>query len=49
MFKIINKTPRQYASRLVFSVEIIRLGQSLLISWDINLYHEETDTPTMAR
>lgn len=31
------------------SVEIIRLGQSFLINWDVEMYHEETDTPALAR
>ena len=31
------------------SVEIIRLGQSKLIDWDIEMYHEETDTAAAAR
>jgi len=34
---------------LYISVEFIRLGQSLLIKWDIHLYHKETDTPAVAR
>ena len=36
-------------SCLVGSVEIIRLGQSKLIEWDVAMYHEETDTPACAR
>ncbi len=31
------------------SVEVIRLGQSKLIDWDIGMYHKETDTPAVAR
>ncbi|XP_065672695.1 phospholipid-transporting ATPase ID isoform X3 [Hydra vulgaris] len=34
---------------LYISVELIRLGQSLLISNDIELYDEGTDTPAIAR
>eukprot|EP00111_Clytia_hemisphaerica_P006727 TCONS_00019448-protein len=34
---------------LYISVEVIRLGQSFLIDWDLNLYYEENDTPAKAR
>lgn len=34
---------------LYISIEIIRLGQSLLIGWDRKLYYEENDTPAVAR
>ena len=34
---------------LYVSVEIIRLGQSFLINWDLAMYHRETDTPAQAR
>lgn len=34
---------------LYISVEVIRLGQSLVINWDLHLYHAETDTPAVAR
>lgn len=30
-------------------MEIIRLGQSFLIDWDVNMFHEETNTPAVAR
>ena len=30
-------------------MEVIRLGQSWLIDWDLNLYYEENDTPAKAR
>lgn len=31
------------------SVELIRVGQSLLIGWDIEMYHKASDTPAVAR
>ena len=31
------------------SVELIRLGQSLFIGLDIHMYHEESNTPAVAR
>ena len=34
---------------LYISVEVIRLGHSLMINWDIKMYHEETDSPAQAR
>eukprot|EP01134_Creolimax_fragrantissima_P001479 CFRG1479T1 len=34
---------------LYVSVEFIRLGQSFLIDWDLNMYHADTDTPAKAR
>ena len=34
---------------LYISVEMIRLGQSFLIKWDVNMYCKETDTPAVAR
>lgn len=34
---------------LYVSVEIIRLAQSWLVNWDVKIYHEETDTPAVAR
>ena len=32
-----------------YSVEIIRLGQSLFINWDANMYYAPKDTPAVAR
>jgi len=34
---------------LYVSVELIRLGQSFFINWDLKMYHAENDTPAMAR
>lgn len=34
---------------LYVSVEVIRFALSLLINWDIEMYHKETDTPAKAR
>ncbi|KNC78142.1 hypothetical protein SARC_09412, partial [Sphaeroforma arctica JP610] len=34
---------------LYVSVEIIRLGQSWLIDWDLKMYHAPSDTPAHAR
>eukprot|EP00123_Amoebidium_parasiticum_P018387 comp24187_c0_seq2/m.44324 comp24187_c0_seq2/g.44324 ORF comp24187_c0_seq2/g.44324 comp24187_c0_seq2/m.44324 type:complete len:1154 (-) comp24187_c0_seq2:702-4163(-) len=34
---------------LYVSVEFIRLGQSWMIDWDLNMYHPETDTPAHVR
>lgn len=34
---------------LYISIEVIRLGQSWLVNWDLNLYHSETNTPALAR
>lgn len=31
------------------SVEVIRIGQSLWISWDAQMYHDATNTPARAR
>ena len=30
-------------------MEVIRLALSFIISWDLAMYHEETDTPAKAR
>ncbi len=32
-----------------FSVEVIRLALSFLISWDLKMYYDKTDTPAKAR
>ena len=32
-----------------FSVECIRLAQSLMINWDIEMYDETSDTPASAK
>ncbi|CAJ0958411.1 unnamed protein product [Ranitomeya imitator] len=34
---------------LYVSVEVIRLGQSYFINWDLQMYHGEKDTPAKAR
>lgn len=34
---------------LYVSVEVIRLGQSYFINWDLQMYHAEKDTPAKAR
>nr|DBA23623.1 TPA: hypothetical protein GDO54_014516 [Pyxicephalus adspersus] len=34
---------------LYVSVEVIRLGQSYFINWDLQMYHVEKDTPAKAR
>ena len=34
---------------LYFSVECIRLAQSLMINWDIEMYDEKSDTPASAK
>merc|ERR1740128_466695 len=34
---------------LYVSVEVIRLMQSFLINWDLEMYHEKSDTPAKAR
>ncbi|KAL5259506.1 hypothetical protein ACHWQZ_G009824 [Mnemiopsis leidyi] len=34
---------------LYVSVEMIRLGQSMFINWDLLMYHNDTDTPARAR
>ena len=34
---------------LLYSVEAIRLGQSLLINWDCKMYYEPEDVPAIAR
>lgn len=31
------------------SVEVIRMGQSYLINWDLQMYYAEKDTPAKAR
>ena len=36
-------------SYLLYSVEIIRLGQSLLINWDRKMYYEPEDVPPIAQ
>lgn len=33
----------------VCSVELIRVGQSLLIGWDTQMYNPDNDTPAVAR
>lgn len=32
-----------------YSVEVIRLGQSLWVNWDVSMYFEPKDTPALAR
>ena len=34
---------------ILHSVEVIRLGQSLLINWDCKMYYEPEDVPPIAR
>lgn len=34
---------------LYISVEVIRLGQSLWVNWDVSMYFEPKDTPALAR
>ena len=34
---------------LIVSVECIRLAQSLMINWDIEMYDEKSDTPASAK
>lgn len=34
---------------LYVSVEVIRLGQSYFINWDLQMYYLEKDTPAKAR
>lgn len=34
---------------LYVSVEVIRLGQSYFINWDLQMYYPEKDTPAKAR
>ena len=34
---------------LYVSLEMIRLGQSLFINWDLRMYYDKTDTPAKAR
>ena len=33
----------------IYSVEVIRLGQSLWVNWDVSMYFEAKDTPALAR
>lgn len=33
----------------MLSVEVIRLGQSKFINWDLQMYYAEKDTPAKAR
>ena len=33
----------------IYSVEVIRLGQSLWVNWDVSMYFEPKDTPALAR
>ena len=33
----------------IYSIEVIRLGQSLWINWDASMYYEIKDTPALAR
>jgi hypothetical protein len=34
---------------LYISVEIVKLGQAYFINSDLEMYHEESDTPALAR
>lgn len=34
---------------IIFSVEIIRLVNSMWINWDVKMYFEKVDTPAKAR
>lgn len=34
---------------LYISIEVIRLGQSLWVNWDVEMYYETKDTPALAR
>ena len=36
-------------SSLLYSVEAIRVGLSLLITWDVKMYYEPNDVPAIAR
>lgn len=36
-------------SRVCFSVEVIRLGQSKFINWDLQMYFADKDTPAKVR
>ena len=38
-----------FSSLPLFSVEVIRLGLSFLINWDVNMYYETNDLPAVAR
>ena len=38
-----------YALFSICSVECIRLAQSLMINWDIEMYDETSDTPASAK
>ena len=38
-----------YMHVFLFSVEVIRLGLSLLINWDIKMYYEPNDVPAISR
>ena len=38
-----------YICTHICSVEVIRLGQSLLINWDRKMYYEPEDVPPLAR
>lgn len=49
---LVPEAKRQNLSSLFFfflSVEVIRLGQSLWINWDTDMYFEKKDTPALAR
>nr|KAG5693725.1 hypothetical protein BaRGS_002108 [Batillaria attramentaria] len=34
---------------LQVTLEVVKFIQAIFINWDLDMYHEETDTPAMAR
>ena len=40
---------RQFLYESFFSIEFIRLGQSLFINWDRKMYYDKKDLPAVAR
>ena len=45
----VKETRFQVPISLYVSVEMIRLGQSMFINWDLEMYHNDSDTPAKAR
>lgn len=49
LLTVTMETASRKLSRVCFSVEVIRLGQSKFINWDLQMYFADKDTPAKVR
>lgn len=49
LYKVYSSHLKSIKVECLFSVEVIRLGQSKFINWDLQMYYAEKDTPAKAR